>query len=349
MSYKTITLPAPLLDISNAFIPYHSSQEQTLGITLHNATHAVTWTTLRLLPANAHLVLPSSSFTDCSHASPSPLSTISSSIFDPPLSSPCKSVPIPHTSPLKVSSNVHNPTNSSPLQPLFGLVSLEDSNVPIPPHWTLQVKSQEQNLGVTLYDLGSSSTLDLTLAHTLLARSPEVSLQFPSAQWLLYLVPQLLEVQDHLLVYEALSTLMPRLHVTSLPSSLSSSPHSACLDILFVFVTAAVLFSTFLVASKTFSTLMHKSWTMNDDLNSTHQSGNFAYRSQLVHHAPRPTHLVFDPGGVVVVPVSHEIVRKRKSRMFAILSSMTLPLPSSLSMIISLFSVQNLRFFSSCS
>jgi hypothetical protein len=211
-----------------------------------------------------------------------------------------------------------------------------------------QVTSREQNLGVTLYESGSSSTLDLTLAHTSPARSLEVSPQFPSAQWLLYLVPQSLEVQDRLLVYVVSSTLARRLNVTSLPSPLSSSPRSARLDIPFVFVTAAVAFSAFLVASKTFSTLTHKSWTMNDDLinshNGTHQSGNIAYRPQLVQHAPRPARLVFDPGGVVVVSVSHEIVRKRKSRLIATLSSMTPPLPSPLSVILSLFSVLNVRF-----
>jgi hypothetical protein len=169
--------------------------------------------------------------------------------------------------------------------------------------------------------------------------------QVLSAQQQLYLVPQQLEVQDRLLVYIVLSMLVCHLNFISLPSPLLSSPQSPRLDILFIFVTAAVLFSTFLIASKTFSTLTHKSWTMNDDPNSTHQSGNFAYWSQLVRHAPRPVRLVFDPGGIVVVPVSHEIVHKCKSRMFTILSSMMPPLPSSLSMIISLFSLQNLRFF----
>jgi hypothetical protein len=116
-----------------------------------------------------------------------------------------------------------------------------------------------------------SSVLDLTLAPTSPTRSLEVSPQSLSAQWLLYLVPQSLEVQDCLLVYEVSSTLVHHLNFISLPSPLLSSLQSPLLDPPFVFITTAVQFSS-LVVSKTVSTLTCKSWVKNEDINSHRNS-----------------------------------------------------------------------------
>jgi hypothetical protein len=108
------------------------------------------------------------------------------------------------------------------------------------------------------------------------------------------------------------STLMHSLHFTSLPSLLSS-PCSARLDILFIFVTAAVLFSAFLVISKTVSTLTHKICQKNEatsyHLNSTTMQGNTLDSTQRLWHTQYMQHtasLVFDPGGLVVVSAPHD-------------------------------------------
>jgi hypothetical protein len=201
------------------------------------------------------------------------------------------------------------PPHSSSLQPLPGLVLLEDPNDPIPPHSTSQIKSQERKFGPTPAD-SDSSTLDLTLINASLSPLLEVTAQIANAQQRSYLVPQSLELQDRLLVYEVSSTLAPRLHVTSLLSPLSSSPSSARLDLPFVFVTTAVLFSA-LVVSKTISTLTHESWAKNEDLNNrdnTTVPGNAFDTTQLfrpVQYKPHTVRLVFDPGGFAFALQSH--------------------------------------------
>jgi hypothetical protein len=100
--YTIIPLPALPLEVSDAMaIPSHlSSQEQMIGV---DAMHAVTSTTV--LPANAQLVLLSSSFIDRLHTSPSPLLTISSSRFHCQ-SSRSENIPVHPTPPLETSLNV---------------------------------------------------------------------------------------------------------------------------------------------------------------------------------------------------------------------------------------------------
>ncbi|KAN0133849.1 hypothetical protein V8E53_008344 [Lactarius tabidus] len=118
--------PTPSLEVSNAPVSLSStSQEQTLGVTRHDVTHAVTSTTAnaQLL---AQLVLPSSSFTDLSQASPSPFSANSSSRFDPQ-SSRGENIPIHPTPPLETSLNVPSTLHSSPSEPPLRLTQ-DDSD-----------------------------------------------------------------------------------------------------------------------------------------------------------------------------------------------------------------------------
>ncbi|KAN0130286.1 hypothetical protein V8E53_011909 [Lactarius tabidus] len=118
--------PTPSLEVSNAPVSLSStSQEQTLGVTPHDVTHAVTSTT-----ANTQLVLPSSSFTDLSQASPSPFSTNSSSRFDPQ-SSHGEYVLIHPSPPLETSLNVPSSLHLSPSQPPLGLT--QDDSAPCSP------------------------------------------------------------------------------------------------------------------------------------------------------------------------------------------------------------------------
>jgi hypothetical protein len=131
-SYETIPFP-PSLEVSNVLVLPHPTSQARMSTTLS--------------PANAQLVLPSSSLIDRSHASPSSLSTISSSRFDPQ-SSRGENVPV-HPTP-----------------------SLEASlTIPAHPHST----PPQRPLGVTLVD-PRSSLLDLTLAPVSLTPSQEGSL-----------------------------------------------------------------------------------------------------------------------------------------------------------------------------
>jgi hypothetical protein len=194
-------------------------------------------------------------------------------------------------------------------------------------------------------------------------RSLKVLPQFPSAQWLLYLAPQQFELQDFLPVYEASSTLMPCLQFnsSSAASLLSSSPRSAHLDLPFVFVITAVLFSS-LTISKTISTLTCKSWAKNKDINSndwnrdnTTMPGNafdIAQLFQLVQYMPHAACLVFDPGGLVLVLHEDACERMWKTHTTArpLLSTLAPHLPHFiLGYYFPVFSARTHDFFSSCS
>jgi hypothetical protein len=285
----------PLLEVSDApVLPGSTSQEQTFEVTPHDVMHTVTSTT-----ANAQLVLPLSSFTDCWYASPGPFSTISSSRFDAQ-SSRGKNVSVHPTPPLETSLSVFSPPHSSASQPPPRLVLLEDSNVPIPPHSMSPIVSPERKFGFTPVN-SDSSTLDLTLVTASPTLSLDVTPQFLSAQ-------QQLKLEDILPVFEVSSMLAPRLHC--------SSPHFAVASNL---VTLVALVSGFLIVSATLSTLTRKFWRKNEhisnDRNDITMQGNtfdFTQLFQLAQYLPHAARLVFDPGGLVSVLTSHKDSRERK-------------------------------------
>ena len=172
-SRDTFTLaPAPLV-VSNATIsPNSTSQERTLGVTAHDVTPGVTSTSLTSAQQSTH------SDPSRSHASARLLSTpaISSSRFDPPVSSPF--IPIVPTSPLEDSPNVPSPPqspNSSPSQPALGLVqddSLSDSlddSLTIPTHRYSTTSRRPPGLAQVDSD---PTTLEVTLAPMSLAAPP---------------------------------------------------------------------------------------------------------------------------------------------------------------------------------
>jgi hypothetical protein len=315
--------PESPLEVSNVSVLTHStsqakSQERTLEVTSHKVTPEVTSTPP--LRASAFEVPPSLS--NRSHASPSrPLSTveISSSRFGPQ-SSHGEIVPVVPALSLETSLNIPSRGNSSPSPPPPEYTQVDAVSAPLegslkiraPPHST----PPQRPLGVTPVD-SDSSPLELRPAPAssitpsiLQQRLFEVTQQVSSAQQHLYLVPQQLELQDLSPVYEASSTLAPRLHFSSSAPLLSSSSRSAQLDLPFVFATTAVLFS-YLVVSKTSSTFTRKLWKKNEDIGDdrnrdhTTMPGNAFDFAQLFHHAqymPHAARLVFDPGGLVSAP-----------------------------------------------
>jgi hypothetical protein len=264
--------PESPLKVSNVPVLPHStsqarSQERTFEVTLHEVTPEVTSTP----PFRASALEVSPSLSDHSHASPSrALSTveISRSRFDPK-SSRGENVPIHPTPLLDASLNITG-HSSALMQDRSLSVSFEESlNVPAPPHST----PPQRPLGVKPVDSDSfprevrPAPASSTTASILRQRPFEDTQQVSNTQQQSYLVPQQLELQDLSPVYEASSTLAPRLHFSSSSSFFSSSPRSARLDFPFVFVTTAVRFSS-LVVSKTVSTLTRRSWAKNEDVNS---------------------------------------------------------------------------------
>ncbi|KAN0135841.1 hypothetical protein V8E53_006293 [Lactarius tabidus] len=284
----------PLLEVSDApVLPGSTSQEQTFEITPHDVMHAVTSTT-----ANAQLVLPLSSFTDRSYASPSPFSTISSSSsrFDAQ-SSRGKNVSVHPTPPLETSLNVFSPPHSSASQPPPRLVLLEDSNVPIPPHSMSPIVSQERKFRPMPANL-DSSTLDLTVVTASPTLSLDVTPQFLSAQ-------RQLKMEDISPVYEISSTFAPRLHYSPL-SLPSSSLRSARPNFALTLVNTAVLFSAFIDVLTTIPTRSCKLWRKNEHISNDQNNitmrcntFDFAQLFQLVQYLPHAARLVFDPGGLV--------------------------------------------------
>jgi hypothetical protein len=327
-SRETIPIPhspeSPL-GVSNVPVLTHStsqakSQERTFEVTSHEVTPEVTSTP----PLRASALEVPPPLSDRSHAFPSrPLSTVeNSSLKFGPESSLGEIVPIVPALSLEASLNFPDSPHSSQLQPPHEYTQGDAVSAPIeaslnvlaPPHST----PPQRPLGVTPVDL-DSSPLELrpapassTTPSILQQRPFEVTQQVSTAQQQSYLAPQQLKLQDLLLVYQVTvsSTLTPRLHFTSLPLPLSSSPRSACLDPPFVFATTAVLFS-YLVVSKTSSTFTCKLWKKNEDIGDdrnrdhTTMPGNDFDFAQLFHHAqymPHAARLVFDPGGLVSAP-----------------------------------------------
>jgi hypothetical protein len=272
--------PESPLEVPNVPVLTHStsqarSQEQTFKVTSHEVTPEVTSTP----PFRESALEVPPPLSDRSHAFPSrPLSTVeNSSLKFGPESSLGEIVPIVPALSLEASLNIPNSPHSSQLQPPHEYTQGDAVSAPIeaslnvlaPPHLT----PLQRPLRVTPVDL-DSSPLELrpapassTTPSILQQRPFEVTQQVSTAQQQSYLAPQQLKLQDLLPVYQVTvsSTLTPRLHFTSLPLPLLSSPRSACLDPPFVFATTAVLFS-YLVVSKTSSTFMRKLWKKNEDM-----------------------------------------------------------------------------------
>ncbi|KAN0133117.1 hypothetical protein V8E53_009147 [Lactarius tabidus] len=288
-SCDTIPSPSALLEVSNAPISHPTLQERTLRVTLNEVAPAVTSTP--------------SSITDRSHTSPSPVSAISSSRLDPHSSSLGEILPVHPTPPLEVSSNRSSP-HSSPSQPLPRLASLEYSNVPIPPHSVAQITLLERKFGPVPAN-SDSSTLDLTLVNASLRPLLKVTLQIASARPQLYPVPRPLKMQDLPFIHEDLSTLAPRLHISS-PSLFSSSSRSARPNFALTVVNTTILFSAFINVSAAIFTNMRKLQSKNEDVschrNDITMTGNtfdLVQLFQLVQYLPYAARLVFDPGGLV--------------------------------------------------
>jgi hypothetical protein len=226
---------------------------------------------------------------------------ISSSKFD--LSSSLDDILAIHfMPPLEASLNVPDSPHSPPSQPppehtQVDAVSapLEASlNVLAPPHST----PPQRPLGVTPVD-PRSSLLDLALAPTSLTLSQEGSLE-----------------------NEVSSTPAPRPSFTLHPphSSLSSSVN---VNFEFTFDTLTVLISALFVVSVIIPTYSRKLQSKDEDISNyrnsiTGMQGNafdIAQLFQLAQCMPHAARLVFDPGGLVVVPASHEGVRKKAEDM----------------------------------
>ncbi|KAI9437893.1 hypothetical protein BJY52DRAFT_1217529 [Lactarius psammicola] len=193
------------------------------------------------------------------------------------------------------------------------LLPLEVSlNALVSPHSS----SSQQSLGVT----SISSDLLETAPAPASPSIPSVPKQVPTAQWLLYLVPQLLKSQEPLLVPEVTSMRTPRL-THSLPPLRMSGFRSAHFDFALIIVTTAVLVFVFPNVLATFLSHARKFGNKNKDLsdrqNSNLKTGNtFAQRLRLQYtqHGKR---FVFDPGGLsssLALESTHENARGRKPK-----------------------------------
>ncbi|KAH9012531.1 hypothetical protein EDB85DRAFT_2296656 [Lactarius pseudohatsudake] len=181
-----------------------------------------------------------------------------------------------------------------------------------------------------LPELKAISSVSTQLEVTPSPASPTISpipQQVTTAQWLLYLDPQLPERQEVSLAYEVSSIKPPALAPRPcLFHSLGSLRHTpARFSFAFVFITTAALVSTLFNASTTLPTFAHKYWSKQEDIGNnrigsfkTSKSSNtFAQRLRLGQLTPRAPRLVFDPGGPASssrLPSAHEDVRKRKSK-----------------------------------
>ncbi|KAI9449530.1 hypothetical protein BJY52DRAFT_247104 [Lactarius psammicola] len=171
-------------------------------------------------------------------------------------------------------------------------------------------------LGVTS-DSSVTSPLEITLVSAP-PTIPPVYQQVFTTQWLLYLVPQLL--QEPSLVYEASSTPASCFSHYSPPLRMSGS-RSAHFDFALIIVTTAVLVFVFPNVLATFLSHARKFGNKNKDLsdrqNSNLKTGNtFAQRLRLQYtqHGKR---FVFDPGGVassLALESTHENARGRKPK-----------------------------------
>jgi hypothetical protein len=172
----------------------------------------------------------------------------------------------------------------------------------------------QQQLAVTSVDLVSSpSEITSAPVSPVLSSSKE---QVPTT------LQDLSQVHEALST-EALSTFTP--HRSHSPPSLLPFPHGPVhFDFALTLVTAAVLFSAPLIVLKTIPTRLRKVWSKIEDIGN-HRNGattpgnasNFVQLFQLVQYTARPARLVFDPGGLVLVPLSHEDARERKPSTYS--------------------------------
>ncbi|KAI9449210.1 hypothetical protein BJY52DRAFT_1420082 [Lactarius psammicola] len=211
-------------------------------------------------------------------------------------------------------------TESSPSSLSEVILHTSDANLLLPLEVSLNAlvsphsSSSQQSLGVT----SISSDLLETAPAPASPSIPSVPKQVPTAQWLLYLVPQLL--QEPSLVYEASSTPASRFSHYSPPLRMSGS-RSAHFDFALIIVTTAVLVFVFPNVLATFLSHARKFGNKNKDLsdrqNSNLKTGNtFAQRLRLQYtqHGKR---FVFDPGGVassLALESTHENARGRKPK-----------------------------------
>ncbi|KAI9453086.1 hypothetical protein BJY52DRAFT_865832 [Lactarius psammicola] len=144
--------------------------------------------------------------------------------------------------------------------------------------------------------------------------------QVLTTQWLLYLVPQLL--QEPSLVYEASSTPAPHI---STPSPLLRLPdsRSARFDLAFSFVNTVALVSALVDISAAILTAHarkfgSKNKDFGDSQSGTPKTGDtFAQRLRLRQYTPHAPRFVFDPGGLassLVLESTHENARGRKPK-----------------------------------
>ncbi|KAH9038069.1 hypothetical protein EDB85DRAFT_2142075 [Lactarius pseudohatsudake] len=192
---------------------------------------------------------------------------------------------------------------SSPGEPIpFLPTSLEvPPNAPISPHLTPLQRLPE------LKTIGSVSTQLEVTPSPVLPTVPPIPQQVTTAQWLLYLDPQLPEQQEVLLAYEVLSikppALTPRPSLFHSLGSLRRTP--ARFGFALTLVTTALMALLLLNVSPIFPTHLCKFWSKYEDF-SNNQNSNFkiskscnipAHQPQLRQYTPRTSRFVFDPGG----------------------------------------------------
>jgi hypothetical protein len=137
--------------------------------------------------------------------------------------------------------------------------------------------------------------------------------------------PEAAEQQEFLLVNTAPSIHAPRFYPARLAPS--SSPHLVKFNAVFTLVTLTALVFAILATKKTHPVHTRKNEDIGNHRNGTTMLGNafdFTQLFQLVQYTARPARLVFDPGGLVLVPLSHEDARERKPNTY----SMARPLSS---------------------
>jgi len=195
--------------------------------------------------------------------------------------------------------------------PLLPVLPLKASIIiPIPPHAT----PPQRLPGLTT--VGSdSSPLKVTpaLASTTIPSTPQ---QVPTLapQWLLYLISQLVGLQELPTAHEVSSTpLAPHIpHVSPLLLLPGSSPTHFSFAL--TLITTAALVSALLNFLTTISTHVSKFWTKNEDIGSNHNStpkasDAFAQQLWLGQYTPNASRFIFDPGGLIL---AHEDASKCK-------------------------------------
>ncbi|KAH9031400.1 hypothetical protein EDB83DRAFT_1843220 [Lactarius deliciosus] len=222
----------------------------------------------------------------------------------------------------------------SPGEPILFLLSSLDAplNAPILPRSTPPRLPELKTIGSV------STQLEVTPSPAS-PTVPPVPRQVTTAQWLLYLDPQLPDWQELSVVYKVSSIKPPAL--APRPSLFHSSPSlrlfgtSIRFGFTLALVTTAVLASILNIPA-TVSTFAHKYWSKQEDIGNnrigtlnTSSHDVFAQRLRLGQYTPRGTRFVFDPGGQASSSrlfSAHEDFASA-SRRYATASSRTSPSP----------------------